>query len=191
MTRKIYKINNIKIGDVFSQLTILAELPERYHTYKQYACICSCGNHTTATSVALNHGLKHSCGCLQKKVAAITGKNTYKGQISIINSLIQDYKKSSHKRNIEYALDIDLFIQLTSDNCYYCGSMPNNEYKNGGCRDIYIYNGIDRVNNNLGYIKGNCVSCCKQCNYAKRVMSHDNFVQWIHKTHEYLKGKGL
>jgi hypothetical protein len=29
----------------------------------------------------------------------------------------------------------------------------------------WVYNGIDRVDNNKQYIKENLVSCCKKCNF--------------------------
>lgn len=43
----------------------------------------------------------------------------------------------------------------------------------------YTYNGIDRVNNDIGYIKNNCIPCCKICNRAKNSMSYDDFLNWI------------
>ena len=37
-------------------------------------------------------------------------------------------------------------------------------------------NGIDRINNELGYVLDNCESCCYDCNIAKRVMIKDDFI---------------
>lgn len=36
-------------------------------------------------------------------------------------------------------------------------------------------NGIDRVDNSLGYILSNVVSCCKICNYMKKDLSEQEF----------------
>ena len=44
-------------------------------------------------------------------------------------------------------------------------------------------NGIDRVNNNLGYSKSNCVACCTFCNYAKSDHSQEEFIFWIQKAY--------
>jgi len=51
-------------------------------------------------------------------------------------------------------------------------------------RSIYIYNGIDRVDNSLGYVKENCKSCCFRCNKIKRDMSLEEFEQFLIKAYE-------
>ncbi len=56
------------------------------------------------------------------------------------------------------------FDLITDEDCHYCG-------KKGP-------NGIDRVDNSQGYIKTNCVSCCKHCNYVKGDLSVDDFNIW-------------
>jgi hypothetical protein len=56
------------------------------------------------------------------------------------------------------------FKNITSKSCYYCG-------KEGP-------NGIDRVDNTVGYTKENCVSCCKHCNYVKGDLSLEDFKTW-------------
>jgi hypothetical protein len=56
------------------------------------------------------------------------------------------------------------FESITKKDCNYCG-------KNGP-------NGIDRIDNSIGYIKVNCVACCKHCNYAKGNLSIADFNTW-------------
>lgn len=73
-------------------------------------------------------------------------------------------KKGAEKRNLIFNLTKKLFKTLLSQPCYYCGS----KLKGGR-------NGIDRLNNNIGYTKGNCVSCCKKCNFMKRNMGVKEF----------------
>ena len=51
--------------------------------------------------------------------------------------------------------------------CYYCGKFPNK------------VNGIDRVNNSVGYTYDNCVPCCKRCNYLKNKTTQEEFAQWV------------
>ena len=43
-------------------------------------------------------------------------------------------------------------------------------------RSTYIYNGIDRVNNDLGYNIENCVSACKEVNMGKYTYSKDEYI---------------
>ncbi len=43
----------------------------------------------------------------------------------------------------------------------------------------YIYNGIDRVKNEVGYEVENCVACCKTCNIMKQGLSKEDFLNHI------------
>ena len=36
--------------------------------------------------------------------------------------------------------------------------------------------GIDRVDNTLGYTSNNVVSCCTECNFMKRTMNYQTFI---------------
>ena len=47
----------------------------------------------------------------------------------------------------------------------------------------FNYNGIDRVDNKIGYTLKNCVTCCKYCNNAKKDNDVDEFKEWL----EYVK----
>ena len=51
---------------------------------------------------------------------------------------------------------------------------------NGGIEGIII-NGIDRINNDIGYTIENSLTCCKICNYAKNTMSMREFIAWLEK----------
>lgn len=78
------------------------------------------------------------------------------------------YKKNAKKRGIEWNLDFDQFTIYWQKNCYYCGSP---------IKTI----GLDRMNNNKGYEQGNVISCCAQCNYAKRNLSSREFIELCNK----------
>ena len=51
----------------------------------------------------------------------------------------------------------------------------------------YLHNGIDRIDNNIGYESKNVVSCCKICNYAKSNMNYKDFILWIQKAAAHTK----
>lgn len=53
----------------------------------------------------------------------------------------------------------------------------------------YTYNGIDRVDNNKGYTITNSVPCCKDCNFAKRDMTHDEFIAWVTRVFNFTNKK--
>lgn len=49
----------------------------------------------------------------------------------------------------------------------------------------YLYNGLDRVDSNKGYLKENVVPCCEICNKAKRDLSLCQFKKWINRLIKY------
>jgi hypothetical protein len=87
------------------------------------------------------------------------------------NTLLHYYKKRCKGRNIEFNLNNEYFFALTSEPCFYCGKEPNRVIKSKSGNGDYIYNGIDRLNPKRGYIFGNCITCCAECNTAKMLMS--------------------
>jgi len=67
------------------------------------------------------------------------------------------YKSCAVKRKKEFEINKDQFETIISNDCYICGK-PNSENHQ---------NGIDRIDNNLGYLFENCAACCTECNLMK------------------------
>jgi hypothetical protein len=76
---------------------------------------------------------------------------------------------------------IEQFYKLSQLNCYYCGRKQMNLLKKDKPFEGYYYNGLDRINNNLGHFYTNVVNCCFRCNFAKSNISFDDFIIWINK----------
>lgn len=76
---------------------------------------------------------------------------------------IDKYKKISDIKMIEFELTSSDFEIFTSNPCYICGKKSTN-------------NGIDRFDNSIGYTLNNVEACCKTCNYMKRNMSYEYFI---------------
>lgn len=72
--------------------------------------------------------------------------------------------------------------------CHYCGVVGGNTTNQD--RRILKYNGIDRVNNDLGYIGTNVVGCCGTCNLAKQSMTIEEFADWIVRVQTHLNLTG-
>lgn len=85
------------------------------------------------------------------------------------------YRRSARRRNIEFSISLEEFDCLTLKKCSYCGT-------------INKYNGIDREDNNLGYVTNNCVACCSTCNTMKWQLSKEKFVHHIRKILLFLDG---
>lgn len=103
-----------------------------------------------------------------------------------VNRLFRKYKLDSKKRNVHFELSKEILDNLVKSNCTYCGSPPSNflARKSG---EGFAYNGIDRVDNNAGYTISNSVTCCKDCNFAKRFRTREQFLDWAKKLYEYQK----
>jgi hypothetical protein len=113
------------------------------------------------------------------------------------NRLLFDYKRKAKMRNLVWELSAGKAEELFSLPCFYCKAPPAskiNIYLNlqGKLRDsrskthsqsklnaTFVFNGIDRKDNNLGYTEENCVSCCAICNRAKGTLEFKDFIAWI------------
>jgi hypothetical protein len=171
------------IGQRFDRLLVLSK-QRNEHNNVVWECICDCGNKTLSRTHNLTGGYATSCGCKRKE--GIIHNNQIRGKIpgeAAKNQLYSSYKIRSLKKNIIFDIDKETFYKLTESDCYYCGAEPSQKiYKRK--RGYYLYNGIDRVDNTLGYSKENCVSCCKICNYMKQDLTLEEFYSHIRRIHE-------
>lgn len=97
---------------------------------------------------------------------------------ALLNSLYYSYAFSAEKRNHEFSLSIEEFKNFIYSTCYYCKSPPSN-IKTFKSKKKVKYNGIDRIDNSLGYSMNNCVPCCGFCNYAKQGRTQKDFLVWL------------
>lgn len=148
--------------------------------YKKSRCICDCGGIIDVLSVNLKRKTKGtiSCGCLAHMALP--------DNLSAKKALFYSYRKGAEERQYTFDLDFDTFLNMILLNCFYCGAEPGNLKKTPGGQ--IIYNGLDRVNNNEGYSKSNCVPCCKKCNSFKLDMSVNDFHQHVIKIYNYILG---
>lgn len=174
----------ININERYGKLTVieLAAIGKGGHI--RYLCSCECGNKIFTTASRLKKNSVQSCGCLRKEQTKIMGQNRKgKSHLSVgeagLNKLYNQYQNSAKKRNLPFLLTLDELKTITTNDCYYCDRKPKQVISKSSDFGKYTYNGIDRVDNNLGYSLGNCVPCCKICNRAKDVMSEFEFYKWI------------
>jgi hypothetical protein len=96
------------------------------------------------------------------------------------NNLYRRYKGAAKWRKLEFSLTREDVRILTSGRCTYCGAVPSQIAKrNGSEHSTYLYNGMDRVDNNIGYVISNVVTSCGRCNSIKRAMTKREFASWI------------
>lgn len=179
---------NLK-GQRFSRLLVIEETARSKLVWKKHyvlwRCLCDCGSYTTVISKHLVGGNTKSCGCLQKEAIRKTGHNNFIGAgKSSFNALFQRYKKDAKRKKRGFSLTKEQFIEITSENCFYCGVEPFQVHTTQCNTGGHVYNGIDRVDSSKGYAESNCVPCCKQCNWMKLDTSQADFLSQIEKIYK-------
>jgi hypothetical protein len=178
------------IGQKFGKLTVIERVDkpnDSRHKDAYYLCQCDCGGSRIVKSSHLRKGVA-SCGCIRKERASKLTKREF-GQATR-DQLFKTYKKSARTRSLEFNLEEEYFFKLTKQNCYYCGKEPCNVVININGNGNYLYNGIDRIDNKIGYTFENCVTCCKTCNYMKMKLTLDEFIIHIKNIYNYWINKG-
>lgn len=157
-----------------------------------WECLCDCGNKVISDVQQLKSGKKKSCGCKN----FLDRNSLFSPQAASYRAKASNYKAGAKNRNLSFSLSIDETVALLKADCSYCGTSPtrkynlitrNRKYSKRGIVKVLqktehydiLYNGIDRINNTLGYHKNNVVTCCTRCNSAKSDSSHEEFMKWL------------
>lgn len=180
-------------GKIFGKLTVIKIVNSPSILTNQRAshflCRCSCKNNTEiiVRGTSLTSNKTTSCGCHRNKQVSKASSHTDidKVKLASAKSMFNNYRDKS--------ITFEQFHELSQLNCYYCNSRPNNRYndftnkrKRGDwasdfsiSNGDFIYNGLDRINNNLDHNIINVVPCCKFCNYFKLNLPLNMFINNI------------
>lgn len=183
------------VGVKFGRLTVIEDSDERTSCGEiKYKCLCDCGNYSITARSELISGRATSCGCywrerIKESRASLKGKPCNPNRKYITNEdryahyVFRHIKQRAKTDNIKFTLNFEQVENLIQSKCYYCNSDKSNTYKvpKFSIAYEYKYNGIDRIDSNLGYEDGNVVPCCKWCNQAKSTMSQTDFYNWVQR----------
>lgn len=158
----------------FNMLTCVEPTSDRAGPSIIWRCLCDCGSVCFKAADTIKDGRSKSCGC--HKYKSVNGSKFY--------LLYKIYQSNAKRRNIEFLISENEFQELIYKDCFYCGKRALQTSKK--LRGMY-YNGIDRIDNTKGYIKSNCVTCCKVCNRAKDIMTQKEFEDWVIRVFNNLK----
>lgn len=145
-----------------------------------YLCKCDCGKEKVVRRSSLRRKRPTlSCGCLRTELSKAAA--LYPGE-EAMNGIYHIYKASAKERQYPFELTREQFKEITQGHCIYCDAKPSNisTFRNNS-QSRYIYNGIDRVDNTLGYVYENCVPCCEVCNRMKKAKTLDDFISHVTK----------
>ena len=174
--------NRLKlVGQRFGRLLAIRDAGNRINSRGEkesmWECQCDCGNTKIIMGSNLRTGDAKSCGCYNKeRTAAMNRINPSEFRV---NRVFSSYRQAARKKNMEFLLTKEDVEKLIDLNCYYCGGLPSNSHVCHGHK--ITYQGIDRMDNDLGYTPDNVVPCCIVCNKMKKVMSHDEFLAHVRK----------
>lgn len=80
---------------------------------------------------------------------------------------VRQVRGNARQRGLSIGLTDERIVELSSQDCSYCGAPAG-----------ALLNGIDRVDNRIGYEEGNVVPCCFVCNRAKQDAGREEFIAW-------------
>lgn len=156
---------------------------------KKWGCICQCGTVKEQRANTLKSGKSQSCGCKTSEI--LSGIRKKPDNLRIKNTIYKGYKTSAKKKKRNFQLTKEQFFGMIQSKCHYCGVGPETKWNDLVYGTLkfpvknFLYNGIDRKDNSLGYTLENCVPCCSKCNLSKRTMSIDEWKQWIQRVYQF------
>ena len=156
------------IGTTYGDLTV--EKFEDYtitpdgHRVPKVMCSCRCGRQVTVSFWDIKSGKTTSCGRHPKLKDR---------SLPAFNSLYRyTYRSRALQRGLVFELTEAEFRKITQQDCFYCGAPPRSKMVvNKYSQSEYMYNGIDRVDNSLGYTLSNVVPCCLDAKNTPRFHS--------------------
>jgi hypothetical protein len=175
----------ILIGEVFGKWTVVEN--DWYISSKKYtdrACLvsCQCGIQKVISYRSLRARTSSSClSCRPKPERSIE---------TVWTCLYNIYRQRGVvcKRDFHLTLPALKIVSLLP--CSYCGREPSNlfrrKYKIDGKYAFdpapgmtLRYSGLDRIDSEKGYVHGNVVPCCWECNKIKSALPLDVFLALI------------
>lgn len=170
---------DVKVGDTYTRLTVIEEPFSKRNasgTCKRFVkCQCSCGAIKVVSLNSLRMKSTKSCGCLNIERSS---RKRLSDSDRVKNSLIQEYNNSATQRGLVYNLNETFLSSSVKMDCHYCGKPPSKPHRK--C-ETFLYNGLDRVDNNIGYTESNVVPCCYICNKMKGELPVEDFLEHLNK----------
>lgn len=155
-------------------------LNKKGQTRITYFCRCDCGTERVLPAVNFVKGHSQSCGC-QREERRLKALRKPVNHVAA-NIQFRSYRQNAKDRGYDWELTQEDVSGIIFSVCQYCGSAPSVTKRNSIGNTIpSMVNGIDRVDNNIGYKIGNVVPCCWTCNKAKGSSSHEEFRNWINQ----------
>ena len=179
---------SVNIGEVYGVYKVIEEV--KIPTEKCFITKWKCVNIHTGKEFL------YSGSYLHKLKRRVDDKFSKERQLGLRKYLYRSYQQGAINRKHSFDLTFDEFNSIIAGNCAYCGEPPREVdnkllIERGDSHQPSIrYNGIDRINPELGYSIDNCVPCCSKCNYMKGTLQKEEFLTHVEKVYNFLINKG-
>ena len=170
-------------GKKFGRLLVKSRGENSTDGKPRWLCLCDCGEEKVIRGQVLRNGHAVSCGCYRREARQVIPQVRLGHGEAAKHRVISDYKSNARARGLSFSLTEDELLRLFAEDCVYCGRNPSNVAKGYPGSGDFVYSGIDRRDNTRGYESGNCVASCHQCNWAKRDLSAEDFIDWVGKAY--------
>jgi hypothetical protein len=171
-------------GKRFGRLTVEAIAPQpvdRVATKARWLCKCDCGNEIVTRTDYLRAGRTTSCGCWLNG-ARIPDNGSAWNQVY---SKLRGMARKTATRTVAWELTREQVLALVVQRCHYCNREPSQVRHSDRHHQTVLFNGLDRLDSDLGYVPGNVVPCCKYCNYAKHTQGYQQFKEWVARVYAH------
>lgn len=177
----------LTIGARYNRFTVLEEVSRTEGGAVKprpvwYAKVrCQCGTEREIRSCHVRTGRIRSCGCLRTEAVCTDPQDR---AVRYWINYSKNRKRSGNYR--DFTLAFEVVKALIFMPCHYCGALPTPRpepcfYERRYKLPLAPSHGLDRINPIMGYVPGNVVPCCSQCNTAKLDMSYDEFKGFIRR----------
>lgn len=177
----------LESGATFGAWTVLQRGARgRCGDQAMWLCRCQCGEERLVRSGALRRKQSLSCGCTRTYCHNTIPAGDPQEYVWRFNT----YEDKAKRRSHEFELTLSQFITIVGQDCHYCGAAPAMPVRSRRKRTAAsLMNGIDRVDNSVGYVLDNCVPCCTWCNEMKRHRPQSDFLEHVRRIAQHSNDK--
>lgn len=159
------------IGRKYNRLTIIRAASEKGTRRSFVECRCDCGNFKIIGLANIKRGKIKSCGCAARELLE---SRKLDPEERAIRHVLCHYKIAARNKSRLFTITKNRFMELIKSDCCYCGAAPKMRKLSKKFAATEM-NGIDRLDNDLGYVDGNVAPCCGICNVLKGALSMNDW----------------
>ena len=166
-------LTGVRVG----KLLVLG-LPIKGGSKSYWKCKCDCGTIKNIRGGTLRDKTTRSCGCLRGSTQSRNNSKKWKGYNEISGEYISSIKKGARKRDLSFGVSGEYLWQLFLSQDKRCAlSGRHIQFEPHCTKTNQRTASLDRIDNTVGYIKGNVQWLHKHINKMKFVYEENYFIE--------------